>query len=45
MSNVIVLGAGLVGSAIAADMSDSHMVTLCDLDSRVLNNIKQTLFS
>ena len=41
MSKIIVLGAGLVGSAIAIDLAQNHNVTLCDLDKRVLNNIKQ----
>lgn len=41
MSKIIVLGAGLVGSAIALDLAHDHQVTLCDLDIRVLNKIKQ----
>ena len=41
MSKIIVLGAGLVGSAIAIDLAQNHNVTLSDLDKRVLNNIKQ----
>jgi lysine 6-dehydrogenase len=40
MSKIIVLGAGLVGSAIAIDLAHDHEVTLADLDKRVLNNIK-----
>ena len=40
MSKIIVLGAGLVGSAIAIDLSHNHHVTLCDLDIKVLNKIK-----
>jgi lysine 6-dehydrogenase len=40
MSKIIVLGAGLVGSAIAIDLAHNHEVTLSDLDKSVLNNIK-----
>jgi lysine 6-dehydrogenase len=40
MSNVIVLGAGMVGSAIAIDMAKSHNVTLTDLSKSVLDNVK-----
>ena len=31
MSNVIVIGAGMVGSAMAIDMAKNHQVTLTDL--------------
>jgi lysine 6-dehydrogenase len=41
MSNVIVLGAGMVGSAIAIDMAKSHNVTLADLNQYVLDRVKQ----
>ncbi len=41
MSNVIVLGAGMVGSAIAIDMAKNHNVTLTDLNSSTLKTIKQ----
>ena len=41
MSNVIVLGAGMVGSAMAIDMAKKHHVTLTDLSQDVLGNIKQ----
>jgi saccharopine dehydrogenase-like NADP-dependent oxidoreductase len=41
MSNVIVIGAGMVGSAIAIDMSGKHRVTLTDLSQDVLKNVKQ----
>jgi len=37
MSNVIVLGAGMVGSAMAMDMAKKHHVTLTDLSQDVLN--------
>jgi len=40
MSNVIVLGAGMVGSAMAIDMAKNHNVTLTDLSKRVLDNVK-----
>ena len=40
MSNVIVLGAGMVGSAIAIDMAKNHNVTLTDLSQEVLNKVK-----
>jgi saccharopine dehydrogenase-like NADP-dependent oxidoreductase len=41
MSNVIVLGSGMVGSAMAIDMAKSHNVTLTDLSQSVLENVKQ----
>lgn len=41
MSNVIVLGAGMVGSAMAIDMAKKHNVTLTDLSQDVLNKVKQ----
>ena len=41
MSNVIVLGGGMVGSAMAIDMVKNHNVTLCDLSKTVLDNIKR----
>jgi saccharopine dehydrogenase-like NADP-dependent oxidoreductase len=37
MSNVIVLGAGMVGSAIALDMARNHTVTLADLSRDALD--------
>ncbi len=40
MSNVIVLGAGMVGSAMAIDMAKNHNVTLTDLSQEVLNKVK-----
>ncbi len=40
MSNVIVLGAGMVGSAMAIDMSKKHDVTLTDLSQEVLEKVK-----
>ncbi len=41
MSNVIVLGAGMVGSAIAIDMAKNHKVTLTDISQSVLDRVKQ----
>lgn len=41
MSNVIVLGAGMVGSAMAVDMAKNHNVTLTDLSKSVLDKVKQ----
>lgn len=41
MNNVIVLGAGMVGSAMAIDMAKNHQVTLTDLSQRVLDNVKK----
>lgn len=41
MSNVIVLGAGMVGSAMAIDMAKIHQVTLTDISHEVLNKAKK----
>ncbi|MCP3930291.1 MAG: saccharopine dehydrogenase [Bacteroidetes bacterium] len=41
MSKVIVLGAGMVGSAMAIDMTKKHSVTLTDLCPDVLEKVKQ----
>jgi saccharopine dehydrogenase-like NADP-dependent oxidoreductase len=41
MSKVIVLGAGMVGSAMAIDMAKKHEVTLTDVNPDVLNKVKQ----
>jgi len=41
MSNIIVLGAGMVGSAMAIDLSHDHQVTLTDISEAVLDNVKQ----
>ncbi len=40
MNNIIVIGAGMVGSAIAIDMAKKHNVTLTDINIHVLENIK-----
>ena len=39
MSKVIVLGAGMVGSAIAIDMAKKHDVTVTDLNQKILNKV------
>jgi len=41
MSNIIVLGAGMVGSAMAIDLSKKHNVTLTDYNQNVLNKVKE----
>lgn len=41
MSNIIVLGAGMVGSAMAIDLVKNHSVTLTDLSSDRLNHVKK----
>jgi len=41
MSKIIVLGAGMVGSAIAIDLAKVHTVTLADLNQNVLDQVKQ----
>ena len=40
MSKIIVLGAGMVGSAMAIDMAKQHQVTLTDLSRSTLNKVK-----
>ena len=40
MSNIIVIGAGMVGSAMAIDMAKNHKVTLTDISSKVLETIQ-----
>ena len=41
MSHIIVLGAGMVGSAMAIDLAKIHKVTISDRDPNVLNKTKQ----
>ncbi|MFK2819021.1 saccharopine dehydrogenase C-terminal domain-containing protein [Flavobacteriaceae sp. LMIT009] len=41
MSKIIVLGAGMVGSAMAIDMTKKHDVTVTDLSKNVLNKVKE----
>ncbi len=40
MVNIIILGAGMVGSAMAADLSKKHSVTLADLSVQRLESVK-----
>ena len=40
MSKVIVIGAGMVGSAMAIDMAKNHQVTLTDINLTVLETVK-----
>ncbi len=40
MSNVIVIGAGMVGSAMAIDMAKNHQVTLTDLNEETLKRVQ-----
>ena len=41
MNKVVVLGAGMVGSAIAVDMAKKHEVTLTDYDETALKRSKE----
>lgn len=41
MSKIIVLGAGMVGSAMAIDLSKKHEVTLTDLNAERLKHVKE----
>ena len=41
MSKIIVLGSGMVGSAMAIDMAKKHQVTLCDLSQKTLTKLKK----
>ncbi len=41
MNNVIVLGAGMVGGAMARDLAERHNVTLCDIDRRSLETARR----
>lgn len=41
MANIIVLGAGMVGSAIAIDLSQKHTVTCADLNCDTLNQLSK----
>lgn len=42
MSKIVVLGAGMVGSAMAIDLSKKHSVTLTDLSLDRLNHVSST---
>lgn len=39
MKKVIVLGSGMVGSAMAKDLAKKYSVTVCDIDRNKLNNL------
>lgn len=41
MTNIIVLGAGMVGSAMVADLSKKHSITLADLSILRLEHVKE----
>ncbi len=41
MSKIIVLGGGMVGSAMAIDMAKKHKVLLCDISMDVLQKAKK----
>jgi saccharopine dehydrogenase-like NADP-dependent oxidoreductase len=41
MNNIIILGAGMVGSAMAVDMAKNHNVTLVDINLKTLESVKQ----
>jgi len=41
MTHILVLGAGMVGSAMAADLSKKHQVTLADLSTERLEHIQK----
>lgn len=41
MHNIVVLGAGMVGSAMAVDLSKKHKVTVTDRNPQVLQRIEQ----
>jgi len=43
MKNIIVIGAGMVGSAMAIDMSHKHKVTIADLSAQRLNALRAKL--
>lgn len=41
MKKIIVIGAGMIGSAIALDLSKQHIVTVVDLSEKALEKLKQ----
>ena len=43
MKHVVVLGAGMVGSAIAIDMAKKHQVTLTDFNEQALKKTKESV--
>lgn len=40
MSNIFILGSGMIGSAIAFDLSSRHNVTIADINPEALNRVK-----
>ena len=44
MKNIIVLGAGMVGSTMAIDMAKNHNVTLTDISMHVLEKAKKRFY-
>ena len=45
MSKIIVLGGGMVGSAMAIDLAKNHKVVLTDINNDVLLNVKNISLS
>lgn len=43
MQNIIILGGGMIGSAIAADLAEDYNITIADIDAVKLNEIKSSL--
>ncbi len=43
MQNIIILGGGMIGSAIAADLAADYNLTIADIDAAKLNEIKSSL--
>ena len=41
IKKIIVLGSGMVGSAMAIDLSKNHQVTICDINQNTLNKIRE----
>ena len=41
MKNIVVLGSGMVGSAMAIDLSKNHNVTVSDIDQNILNKVRE----
>jgi saccharopine dehydrogenase-like NADP-dependent oxidoreductase len=41
MKNIIVLGSGMVGSAMAIDLSKNHNITVSDINQNALNKIQE----
>jgi len=41
MKNIIVLGCGMVGSAMAVDLSKNHHVTISDINQNTLNTVQE----